>query len=288
MHTSLEWLYGATTGLQVRDFEVSEFAWMTSDEEPYGRELYACDRIPAPDNGWSTGYQNYMGWCNQIASDAAITATNTALTQGERKAAYAVLIDALAEEVPTLPLFVREGATAELAYWEHIDFNLGTVAQSVAVEPGVETVLTTMDYSGNVGKVVIPAGAVTETVSLAFTPLVANANAPGEDQGVALAFRLEAFVGGLPQDGFPFAEPITVTVTYGDDNLIDIWDEASLVLYYWDGSSWQDASMTCAPEDRYSDHNVAAKTITAKVCHLTEFGAMGTRGHRVHLPLAIR
>jgi hypothetical protein len=70
------WWFGDTTGLARRDFELGAFAWV-GQTEPAGRTLYACNQIPLPSNNWEG--QNYMGWCNQTASDAVVKATNTLL-----------------------------------------------------------------------------------------------------------------------------------------------------------------------------------------------------------------
>ncbi len=78
------WWFGDTTGLARRDFELGAFAWV-GQTEPAGRTLYACDQIPLPSNNWEG--QNYMGWCNQTASDAIVKATNTLLRE-DRVAAY--------------------------------------------------------------------------------------------------------------------------------------------------------------------------------------------------------
>ena len=78
------WWFGDTTGLARRDFELGAYAWV-GQVEPAGRTLYACNQIPLPSNNWEG--QNYMGWCNQIANDAIVKATNTLLRE-DRVAAY--------------------------------------------------------------------------------------------------------------------------------------------------------------------------------------------------------
>ena len=52
-HLDMNWFFGESyTGIQVRDFELSDFAWMIPDSEPAGQTIYACDQIPTPANGW--------------------------------------------------------------------------------------------------------------------------------------------------------------------------------------------------------------------------------------------
>ncbi len=42
-HLDLNWFFGDDTGIQVRDFELSDFAWVIPDSEP-GRKYYLCLR----------------------------------------------------------------------------------------------------------------------------------------------------------------------------------------------------------------------------------------------------
>jgi len=101
--TPASWFFGATTGLRVREFESSVFAWV-SEPDPKGTTLYACDMIPTPANQWSG--QNYMGWCNDTA-DAALLQATQVLTRSTRLAAYAVVQEAMATDMVSLPLFRR-------------------------------------------------------------------------------------------------------------------------------------------------------------------------------------
>jgi ABC-type transport system substrate-binding protein len=124
-HASAEWLFGETTGIQRRDFEITGFAWVAGDD-PQLATLYACDQIPSILNGWQG--QNYMGWCDPIASAEAYLGDNTSLTQAERKAHYAIVQDEFADEVPSLPLFLRSPINGT---WEHLDFNMFTPLQKL-------------------------------------------------------------------------------------------------------------------------------------------------------------
>jgi ABC-type transport system substrate-binding protein len=107
-HTPGEWLFGDSTGLRRRDFEVAAFAWV-AEGDPGGRTLYACDSIPNPANGWQG--QNYTGWCNE-AADAAIRTATTALDREARRAAYAAVQRAWTQDAPALPLFFRPNSFA--------------------------------------------------------------------------------------------------------------------------------------------------------------------------------
>jgi len=102
------WWFGDTTGLARRDFELGAFAWV-GQTEPAGRTLYACDQVPLPSNNWEG--QNYMGWCNQTASDGIVMATNTLLRE-DRVAAYNTVQQEFAKDVVSIPVFQRAEAEA--------------------------------------------------------------------------------------------------------------------------------------------------------------------------------
>lgn len=108
LHTPASWWFGDSTGLQRRDFELGAFAWV-GQADPSGRTLYACNQIPLPSNNWEG--QNYMGWCNQEASDAIVLANNT-LIREERIAAYDTVQQHFADDMVSLPLFQRAEAEA--------------------------------------------------------------------------------------------------------------------------------------------------------------------------------
>ena len=102
------WWFGDTTGLARRDFELGAFAWV-GQADPGGRTLYACDQIPLPSNNWEG--QNYMGWCNETASDAIVKANNT-LIRDDRIAAYNTVQQEFAKDVVSIPVFQRAEAEA--------------------------------------------------------------------------------------------------------------------------------------------------------------------------------
>src|SRR5690606_14091040 len=94
-HTPASWFFGDTTGLARREFELGAYAWV-GQADPSGQTLYACNQIPTPRNNWEG--QNYMGLCNQEASDAIVLANNT-LDREERIAAYNLVQEKFAEDM---------------------------------------------------------------------------------------------------------------------------------------------------------------------------------------------
>ena len=122
-HANTDWFFGDTfTGLSRRDFDTASFAWLFDEngglEEPV--YLFGCSYIPSEENGWGEDFQNYMGWCNPVASQAAEQASNLDLTQDERKPFFVTLQEEFATDVPSIPLFLRGDPTV----YEHLDFNL--------------------------------------------------------------------------------------------------------------------------------------------------------------------
>jgi ABC-type transport system substrate-binding protein len=103
LHAPASWWFGDTTGLARRDFTLGAFAWV-GQADPGGQTLYACDQIPAPNNGWEG--QNFMGWCNETASTNIKLANNT-LVRDERIAAYTITQQEFTKDIPTIPLFNR-------------------------------------------------------------------------------------------------------------------------------------------------------------------------------------
>ena len=103
LYAPAAWWFGDTTGLSRRDFELGAFAWVGT-ADPGGDTLYACDRIPLPSNNWDG--QNYMGWCNETASNA-IRAANNTLDRAERIKQYAIFQEEFGKDMPSLPMFNR-------------------------------------------------------------------------------------------------------------------------------------------------------------------------------------
>ena len=100
--------FGGNSGLRRRDFDIGAFAWV-GETDPPGQTLYACDQIPTPANNWNG--QNYMGWCNERASNAIKRANNT-LNLEERQKNYVIVQEEFSKDMVSLPLFQRLEATA--------------------------------------------------------------------------------------------------------------------------------------------------------------------------------
>jgi hypothetical protein len=255
--------------MQVRDFEMYSAGWGTSIDNPQGVSYFACDGIPLATNNW-TG-QNYNGWCNTVASNAIVEASDQFKTHEQRIPYYETVIHEFVMDVPSLPLFARIGTLPSFSVIEHIDLNLHTFMQSIELAPGSAAALNFTDFSGSTGSAAVPAGAVDDFVTLAYTPLVANAYPPPPMHTAVRAFRLGVYRNGLYQEAFQFQSPVTLTVRYSDTDPGPGYDEGSLALYYWTGTSWQDASTTCPEADRLNTLDTSQNRLRVNICHLTEF-----------------
>lgn len=99
--------FGGASGLRRRDFDLGAFAWV-GEPEPPSVTLYACDQIPTPANNWNG--QNYMGWCNEAASNAIKSQQNT-LDADKRKAFHVTVQEEFSKDMISLPVFQRLEAT---------------------------------------------------------------------------------------------------------------------------------------------------------------------------------
>ena len=97
------WWFASTSGLRRRDFQLGAYAWL-GDADRKGQMLYACDQIPLPSNDWVGS--NYMGWCNEAASDAIIAANNT-LNKDKRLKLLNIVQQEFVKDVVSLPMFSR-------------------------------------------------------------------------------------------------------------------------------------------------------------------------------------
>lgn len=102
-HVPGSFLFGDTTGITVRDFELAAYSWV-GEPDPKGTTLYACNQIPLPENNWEG--QNVMGWCNETAS-RAIRAANNTLDRDQRIENFHIFQREFMNDMVSIPLFQR-------------------------------------------------------------------------------------------------------------------------------------------------------------------------------------
>jgi len=139
----------------------------------------------------------------------------------------------------------------------------------VTLTPGEGGTLTYADSRGLATTVVVPPGAVSETVTLVMSPVPT----PTQTGGLSFAghaFDLTIFQGGAPVPGYVFLTPIRVTIEYCDADVVGLLEE-QLELQHWNGTTWVNAA--CGPCDRHPEEN----WICVPVQHLTRFSLFGRR-----------
>jgi hypothetical protein len=139
------------------------------------------------------------------------------------------------------------------------------------VYPEAGGALTYMDTQGSPTILQVPAGAVTETITLVYTP-VSSATTPVTPNlfFAGHAFNLRAYVGTRLLSSFVFSEPITVTIHYSDADVAGLTEE-TLRLYYREGSAWTGSGITPVTMD------TANNRLVARIAHLSQFALFGFR-----------
>ena len=176
------------------------------------------------------------------------------------------------------------GNTSEFSTWR-----VAIPETMIQIGPGVGGELIYTDTAVLSTTVEVPAGAVSETIILALQPMAAPTEPPvsGLRSG-GETFNLSAYLGNDVLEGYEFLKPLTVTLRYTDTDVYGIL-ESGLRLYYWDGSTWQDAADSCSPPSTYFLDTVN-NVMQVAICHLTEWNIQGPDifPWKVHLPLVLR
>jgi peptide/nickel transport system substrate-binding protein len=152
----------------------------------------------------------------------------------------------------------------------------GPLPTATTVESDTDSTSTYTSASGLTTSLEIPAGAVTETTVIVYTPDIPVYEGPGDLRFAGQSFALDAYQGGKRVPGFTFNGAVTVTISYQEG-----LDEKSLVLYAWDGSAWGDAA--CGPYQR----DIVNNTLMVPICHLSDFAVFGEL-NRVYLPVVLK
>jgi hypothetical protein len=138
----------------------------------------------------------------------------------------------------------------------------------VTVTPEAGGILEYTDGQGNTTTVEIPAGAVSETLTLILTPLDGPTHGTEPFRFAGHAFTLEVYRGPYLQPGYIFLVPVLITIHYSDQDVLGL-DEETLILEVWTGTGWDDAA--CDGYDRHPYEN----WLSVEICHLSEFALLG-------------
>ena len=153
------------------------------------------------------------------------------------------------------------------------------------LDPLTGGTLTYTDTQGNPTSIQVPGGAVTETTTLFYVPADSVTPPPGLTFANH-AFRLEAYRAGRYLPDLAFQAPVTVTIHYSDFD-VGATDDTTLILEYWDDSTWIDATATCLPPS-VLDRHPEEHWLAVPICHLSRFALFGHGRHSVYLPLIVR
>lgn len=147
--------------------------------------------------------------------------------------------------------------------------------------PALASTLLYTDSQGDLTQIQLPAGAVTASVELLYTPLT-SASPPAGFVFANHGFSLTAFRSNQLQSGFTFAQPVFVTIHYQDSDMI-VMDEAKVRLLWLNPQTqgWEEAA--CGNYVRQPAQN----QLTVPICHLSQFSLFGET-KQIFLPLVTR
>ena len=123
----------------------------------------------------------------------------------------------------------------------------------------------------------IPAGAVTQTTELRYTPTPGVDGRPRNLIEIGHSFELTALISDTRESLTALDDDYTVAVSYGDTEL-GVAIEGTLALYYWDGSQWV--------KEPSSTVNTAANVVQATPSHFSEWAVLGDT-NLSYLPMAL-
>jgi hypothetical protein len=155
---------------------------------------------------------------------------------------------------------------------------------STVVGPSTGSSIIYTDAQGLATTVEVPAGAVTETTTIVYSPILFPTNVAGGFQFAGQAFSLEAYRDGQALPDFDFETCVTITIRYDDTDVVGL-NENALVLKYWNGTSWVDAEI-CDPPGYIRD--VTGNVIQVLIPHLSDFALMGKSHDKIYLPIILK
>lgn len=142
---------------------------------------------------------------------------------------------------------------------------------------------TIVNNNGNT-EVSIPEGSVDSVTEFSFEPFLEPTENTGSLNHVGIAFQLTAKDISSGAMVTTFNPPLRITVRYDSISFNEVLEE-SLMLYYWNGSIWEDAA--CGDYER----NLEENWFSVDICHLSEFAVLGdpidVPGFQIYLPLII-
>jgi hypothetical protein len=163
------------------------------------------------------------------------------------------------------------------------DFVALTSPVSATLGPSTSASLVSTDTQALPTQLDLPAGAVAANTTLILTPTVAAG--PRGWSFAGHAFDLAAAQAGAAVPNLAFGAPVNVTVGYSAADARLITDASRLVLWWWNGTTWQDAAETCSPQASYTRDPIA-RTIGVAICRVGHFALLGPT-QQIYLPFSL-
>ena len=186
--------------------------------------------------------------------------------------------------VPSLPgyVFSPTSRTVDLppSAWSQ-NFTILPEPVSLEFTPGISATVIYTDTQGLPTWLDIPADASGASMTLQVVPTVAEGATGYAFAGHA--FELIAGQENTLAPDFTFNSPITVTIQYSVEDTAVVSDIDTLALWWWDGSTWQDAVQSCSPATSYK-LDPDNKTLEVPICQTGAYKLMGPT-YQVYLPL---
>ncbi|MBW7883820.1 MAG: S8 family serine peptidase [Caldilineaceae bacterium] len=229
-----------------------------SDVLPPGATYMGGGTLNGSNVNWSQS--DLPGYGSTARFEFAVTANQT-LTN----TSYAVAADSGANAFGSVPVVTR------------------LVADHATASALVSSTLMAVSGSGLAVRVDAPAGTVADEATLVMETMSPPYGLPQGKGTVGGAFQLGAYRNGAAVNGFTMNEVVAMALQYPDSALGDL-DEASLALYYWDGSQWTSAGIACTVDGAANQVACTADNPPAAVYALLA----DETGGKLYLPIVVQ
>ncbi len=216
------------------------------------------------------------------------TSSGVSTTSGvEGTYAFSFDIDHTTTLTPTYQYYTFSPATRRMRVPPDAlgqNFVMLSLPVTSSLSAGMASSLTYTDTRGLVTMISIPAGAVTETLTLSLTPTYSSHITDYAFAGHA--FELTISQEGTVQPNFTFSLPVTVTILYSAEDERLVYDKEGLLLMRNSSPLWEDAAQSCSPAPPYQ-RDTAGRVLTLPICRTGTLALFGPT-HQTVLPLIHR
>jgi hypothetical protein len=158
---------------------------------------------------------------------------------------------------------------------------IGEDTKYATIDAMTAGIITATTNTGITTTIQIPAGVVSTTTQLLYTPVLTISNTPSSTFAfTGYALSLNAYQNGRNVP-LTFTTPITVSIEYTDNSILE-FNESALVLYYWNDTQWESDGIVIIEQD------IDLNRIVFTIEHLSDFALFGQKTSKVFLPLVTR